>query len=210
MSGVDNLQPEYNYNFCFKLVLVLYLIILLFIFSKDDISFNVKLCALLIFYIMLCIAYLNDSPNQKKPEQFCGNLNKQFCSSNEHYSKPLTRRQQEIRRLNNNRCTEGHFYVDCHSCGRDRVLDDKLDVTIDRCLSLGMCPELREKKMSYFNTHYVDSNKIFSYGGNLIDVDDKNIARIQTYGSNVYAKPYDGTYVYWPRLKDPVNGPPYV
>lgn len=139
-----------------------------------------------------------------------------------------TRRQQKIKELNDGRNTEGRFYVNCHKCGRDRILDDRFNNLKRRELEqkemcIKPCTNTPEKSMSFYNENYVDSSKIFCYNC-LIDEDEKNSSRIQTYGDpyadfksfrirdlkGTYAKPYDSLYVYWPTLNDPVNGPPYV
>jgi len=224
-------NQQYTYDISFKIAIALYLPIILYVFSQDAISMNVKLCVILFFYVMLYIDYLNNTPFDKKP------IIEKFCSMNSDLNRdlPMTRRQKEIKKLNNNRCTEGRFYVDCHSCGRKRVLDDMLDYNIDihrqydRQICMSPCSKGTDKKMSFFNSHYVDSDKIFSYDSNIIDSNEKNKERIQTYGlvdskstkafkqsklclngKDVYEKKYDGTYVYWPTLDNPVNGPPYV
>jgi hypothetical protein len=85
------------------------------------------------------------------------------------------------------------------------LIDDKLNDRINRFfkkreMCVSPCVAGTEKKMSFFNDNFVDSSKVYCYNC-LIDSKEKNKA---------YAPDYGGTYIYWPDLADPVNGPPYV
>jgi hypothetical protein len=214
MSYQDN-----NCNIEFKIVLALYLVIILYIFSNNDVDMSVKLCFLLIFYAMLYIDYKIDNRTDNYENQHMQN-NETFKNTynNTYNDQPMTHRQMKIKELNNNRCSEGRFFVNCPSCGRNRILDDKMDKidnkinnVIRKCkFCTRPCIKDIEKKMSFFNQHYIDSDKIFSYAGNLIDADEKNASFVQSFGRHPYELPYNRSYVYWPSLDDPVNGPPYV
>ena len=180
-------------NTSFKVVLTLYIALTLYLFAKDSVSTSMKFGLLLFLYIALYMDYKMDK------------LDKSM--SGEHFTSDdgLTRRQRKIKELNDNRNTEGRFYVNCHSCGRDRVLDDKFNnlrrrYMRSREMCMSPCTVSREKTMGYFNEKFVDSSKIFCYNC-LIDSDEKNRAYEQDYG---------GSYLYWPTLEDPVNGPPHV
>lgn len=118
-------------------------------------------------------------------------------------------REQRIKDLNDSRGKTGHFYVDCHPCGRERILEDrKKTCTGDPSLSQSSqssqlsrsycrdtCKERQNESMSFFNNRYVDIDQTFCY----------NCLMDRTHNDRYFLK----NYVYWPDIDDPVNGPPY-
>lgn len=74
-------------------------------------------------------------------------------------------------------------------------------------MCMSPCTQPMTKKMSFFNDHYVDSSKIFC-DNCIIDEEQKNLAYLQKYGA--YEPEFNGSYMYWPKQSNPLNGPPYV
>jgi hypothetical protein len=108
-------------------------------------------------------------------------------------------REERIKDLNDSRGKTGNFYVKCHACGRKRILQDRKKICnrcSDTAYCLDSCKEGQNEKMSFFNNKYIDKDQIFCYNC-LMDNDHNNRYFLKN-------------YVYWPSMKDPVNGPPYV
>jgi hypothetical protein len=197
----DKRTKEYNdCNIQFKIVLLVFTGLMVYLFAIGTISNITKALMLIFLYIMLYMDY-NMDIRHKNTEGY-HNMNNNTDNNTDNN---MSKRQKKVIELNNGRNTEGRFYVNCHGCGRDRIMDDRLNDRINkqfkkRDMCSRPCTEGSERKMSFFNDKYVDSSKIFCYNP-LIEEDEKNRAYEQDYG---------GGYVYWPDLSDPVNGPPYI
>ena len=108
-----------------------------------------------------------------------------------------------IDRLNDTRGKLGRFYVDCPPCGRARILEDRTNILKEQLYRQKTKQKIYSQKhnepnktMSFYNTKYVDKDKIFCYNCLMDNVDnEKHVIK---------------NYVYWPSFEDPVNGPPYV
>jgi hypothetical protein len=110
-------------------------------------------------------------------------------------------REQRIKDLNDSRGKTGNFYVDCHPCGRARILEDRKkvctgDSNSSRSYCRDTCKERQNESMSFFNNRYIDTNQTFCY----------NCLLDSTHNDRYFLK----NYVYWPDIDDPVNGPPYL
>jgi exonuclease III len=111
-----------------------------------------------------------------------------------------------IDKLNDTRGKLGRFHVDCLPCGRARILEDRADILKEQqkkkqnlhnqILHQEHNQERKHETMSFYNTKYVDKNKIFCYNC-LMDNPDNE-------------KHFIKNYVYWPSFENPINGPPYV
>lgn len=109
--------------------------------------------------------------------------------------------QENFGRTNNDVCESnklrgqlGNFYVDCHKCGRERLIQEKEDLNKEcdynnegnYCKS--NCKDKINNSMSFYNNAYIDKNQINCYNC-LLDEDS------QKYMRNMKNFPY-------------VNGPP--
>lgn len=134
-------------------------------------------------------------------------------NNSEHFDvtvgKNKNRRTERIKRLNDSRCCNGRFYVNCHACGRRRIIQELYGNRHRRtgcgCNKDGkgfcsdVCKQRGEKTMSFYNDRYVDKDQIFCY----------NCLRDRYIPSDgVSFTPFAKNYVYWPTLEDPVNGVP--
>ena len=129
---------------------------------------------LFVYYVLICTEHQIDN-NMKKPEiesfsplNMPGDLTKNiFISANcNNYC------SRKIKELNEHRNTEGRFYVDCHKCGRDKILEDMINNQRTVYLKSNKTPHTpcthgREKTMSYYNEKFVDSSKIFYHNYNI-------------------------------------------
>jgi len=165
----------------FKIILFLFIAFTLYIFISDD-NFTLKILLLIILCFILFVDHSNNS-HLKVSEQFGSSIS----------------REDRIKKLNDSSGKTGNFYVKCHPCGRKRILEDRKKACrkcYDRSYCSDPCTERKNETMSFFNNKYIDSNQISCY--NCL-MDDANNDRY-----------FLKNYVYWPSIKDPVNGPPYV
>ena len=152
----------------------------------ESLDLRTQILFLAILYLMLIIDYCVDYCNRSHHD---GNI-EGFDS--------FKNRAERIKDLNDSRGTTGNFYVECHGCGRDRILEDRKK-TCNSCTNENYCSvackERENTSMSFFNKNYVDTDQIFCYNC-LLDND---------HNDRYFLK----NYVYWPDTNDPVNGPPY-
>jgi hypothetical protein len=107
------------------------------------------------------------------------------------------KRKNTIDKLNDTRGKLGRFYVECLPCGRARILEDRANLLKEKQnYTYNLSQERKYETMSFYNTKYVDKNKIFCYNC-LMDNPENE-------------KHFIKNYVYWPSYEDPSNGPPYV
>lgn len=123
----------------FKIILVLYIILLFYLFIGNYID-NYAMLLLFIFYLIMLYMIYNYDPNSNsnKIDTFDNTdvddvIDNVLLDPTElDMNKNMTNKQRVIKELNNNRDTEGRFYVDCHQCGRARILDDRLNDRVNR------------------------------------------------------------------------------
>jgi hypothetical protein len=165
----------------------------------------VKITLLVFLYFILFVVYCNDD---KKSRVLSDSETENFDS--------FKNREQRIKDLNDTRGKLGNFYVNCHPCGRKRILEERHKLHRDilnsstsyttsctgsgytKCKGMctGACKEREHETMSFFNNQYVDKDHIFCYNCLMDNVhNDRYLAK---------------NYVYWPSISDPVNGPPHV
>jgi hypothetical protein len=200
-DNADVEEPRCNIHY--KFVIFLFVLFVLYMFLKNEIDNATKIILLGSLFVVLYFDYnSSDTTECTDKEGFISTDGSNSDSDKE----PKTNRQIKIDELNRNREFEGRFFVKCHGCGRDRILEDSRD--IDRMMKqrsrrYGPCRDVKHRSMSFYNENYIDSSKIFCYNC-LIDQDDKRREAEPNYGDP------ESSYVYWPRFEDPVNGPPYV
>lgn len=189
----------------FKIVLFIYVVLMLYLFAMNKINDYIKIGMVVILYIMLYVDYKIDyDEEQYKNKEKYNNLNDQTIISDKR-DRLNNKMRNKIAELNRGRNYEGRFYVDCHKCGRQRIEEDinnrvcGNDKDQHKYCSVN-CVGGKERAMSFYNNKYVDRSKIFCYNP-LIDECEKNSSYEQDYG---------GTYIYFPTIADPVNGPPYL
>jgi len=199
---MKDIDPDNDYfaprcNMKFKIILFMFIAMILYLFITEHVNTLVKITLLVILYFLLFVDQRSDN---KKSDVFSETEN--FQSSND--------REQRIKDLNDTRGTLGNFYVNCHSCGRKRILEERHKLQRDKlhsCQSyrtpctgsgtcIGSCKAREHETMSFFNNQYVDKDQIFCY----------NCLMDNVHNDRYFTK----NYVYWPDLTDPVNGPPSV
>lgn len=195
----------------FKILMFMLIVLILYLFIADAVNMSVQITLLIILYFMLYVDHCNASTN--------GN----HCDKNNTFEEfdSYKNREERIRDLNETRGKLGNFYVNCHSCGRKRILEERHKLKqniLKNCQSYstpcqgsdckgtcqgtsrgtcqGTCQGREHETMSFFNNRYVDKNQIFCY----------NCLMDNVHNDRFFSK----NYVYWPKTNDPVNGPPYV
>lgn len=116
--------------------------------------------------------------------------------------------EQRIADTNNRRNNEGRFYVNCHACGRERVMQElygkdtrpKKNNDSQNKYCIDDCGFRSNNTMSFYNNNYVDSDNIFCYNCLLDNYFPPD---------NVTMTPFAKNHIYWPSLEDPNNGVPY-
>lgn len=192
----------------FKIVMFIYVLLMLYLFAMNRINDYIKIAMVVVLYIMLYIDYKIDyEDEQYKNKEKYNNLNDKTMLSDNHFKERLNAKMRnKIAELNRGRNYEGRFYVDCQKCGRHRIEEDITNNKVcgndkdqNKYCSVN-CVGGKERAMSFYNNKYVDRSKIFCYNP-LIDECEKNSSYEQDYG---------GTYIYFPTIADPINGPPYL
>lgn len=209
----------------FKIILFILIVAILYLFINDTVDQLVKIILLVILYFMLFVDHCNDNEEScaftETKEGFIDT--NEDDNDNEDSNLIPFERESRINKLNNTRGKLGNFYVNCHSCGRKRILEERHKLQSDvlrSCQSYrtpctgrgvtncgnsgnetkgtctGSCMGREHETMSFFNNQYVDLNQIFCYNCLLDNV----------HNDRYFLK----NYVYWPSISDPVNGPPYV
>jgi Ca2+/Na+ antiporter len=148
------------------LFILLILIFVLYLFSTDD---TILVTLILLFVIFAIYFYYNSFYFNTKGENF-------ILDENENEDITLgymTERERRIRKLNATRGKTGQFYVPCHKCGRDRILQERRKMELDAnlcpaCLNngiycLGRCIEPEGENMHFFNSKYIDVNATSCY-----------------------------------------------
>lgn len=187
----DHISTKYNLKF--KIIMFMFITMILYFFITESVDMIVKVTLLVILYFMLFVDHCNDN------EGSCVFS----CTDTESFDS-LKTREQRIEELNDTRGKLGNFYVNCHSCGRKRILEERhklrRDILNSRQSGLyagsctGSCKDREHETMSFFNNQYVDKNQIFCY----------NCLMDNVHNDRYFTK----NYVYWPNLNDSVNGPP--
>ena len=170
-----------------NVALAIFIIFVLCLFVSNAIDLFCKIILLIIIYVLL-FTEIDDQSESDNPSD----LNVENFDSYKN-------REQRIKDLNDSRGKTGNFYVDCHLCGRARILEDRKKVCTscsNRSYCRDTCKEHQNESMSFFNDRYVDTDQTFCY----------NCLLDSTHNDRYFLK----NYVYWPDVDDPVNGPPYV
>src|SRR5579872_5115050 len=123
----------WNLSFNFKIVLLFYIIFLFYLYIGNYIDNYAMLILFIFFLIMLYIIASSDTNIDKedKMDKFANTDvdavidNVLLDPTQLDMNKDMTNKQRVIKELNDGRYTEGRFYVDCHQCGRARLLDDR-------------------------------------------------------------------------------------
>lgn len=163
----------------FNIILFFLIAFILYIFISHN-DFTLKILLLIILFFILFVNHYNNS-NSKVSEHFGSSIS----------------REERIKKLNDSRGKTGNFYVECHKCGRQRILHDRKKISIncyDRSYCADLCAKSKNETLSFYNNKYIDSNQISCY--NCL-MDNANNERY-----------FVKNYVYWPNIKDRVNGPP--
>lgn len=163
-----------KYDVTFKIVLFLVISVILYLFIKDEIDTSTKIFLLLVLYFLLLADYCNSIHNTYSKE----GVKEGFIDADDDYAvdQSLTRREKRIQALNATRGMDGNFYVQCHKCGRGRLLEDRQQKELAKnlcpgCLSgvskdgfcLGNCKQKEHQTMSFFNKQYIDTDQIDCY-----------------------------------------------
>lgn len=177
--------------------------------DKTSSSWNDRMWYFLILVSVLILIIIISTRNKCDKESYKNYGNYQ------NYS--IKTREEKIDDTNERRCNEGRFYVNCHSCGRKRVIEelygrkpktgcDMMDNENKKCNSKFCkedCPSCKNRfnnTMSFYNDNYVDTDQIFCYNCLL----DRYFPP-----DGVTKTPFAKNYIYWPSLEDPNNGVPY-
>lgn len=174
-------------NYENNIALAIFIIFILCLFVSNAIDLFCKIILLVIIYVLLFTDIVNLSDVQSD-----NLLNVEGFDSYKN-------REQRIKDLNDSRGKTGNFYVACHPCGRERILEDRKKVCrscSNRSYCRDTCKEHQNESMSFFNKQYVDTDQIFCY----------NCLLDSVHNDRYFMK----NYVYWPDVDDPVNGPPYI
>lgn len=201
----DDAYETADCNPKFKIILFIFITLILYVFITESVDTLVQITLLVILYFLLFVDHCNDN------EGSCV-----FDPENTEGFDSYKNREERIKDLNDTRGKLGNFYVNCHSCGRKRILEERHKIQQDilrSCQSYrtpctgrgcasgckgtctGSCKEREHETMSFFNNKYVDKDQIFCY----------NCLMDNVHNDRYFTK----NYVYWPTIRDPVNGPPY-
>lgn len=166
----DN-TPEFELGF--KLGLFIFIILVLYLFVDKAIDIGIKIILIVMLYFILLSDRCYDAKN---------NCHEGFGRSGDR-----------IKALNKDRGMLGQFYVPCHKCGRERIIEEKKK-SRGSCLKhnegycMDNCADRTKDTMSFYNEKYIDTDQIYCYNC-LLDRDT------QLYQRNYKNFPY-------------VNGPP--
>lgn len=172
---MSNQNDQYNDTFQlgYKCSLLLLLILIVCIFIDKNIQLYIKIVLIVLLYFLL----LADK-----------------CYDNGESSECFGRDHDRIYDLNKDRGRLGNFYVNCHQCVRDRLLEEEKQ-SREKCeqcdganYCLANCTQETEKTMSFYNKKYIDNDMIYCYNCPL----DKN--------TQLFLRNYDN-FPY-------INGPP--
>jgi len=156
------------------LFVVLYnLVVLILTIIQMKRSFVEKdnMCLVLLLFIYILIAYL--VKNYLFDDRF-----EQFEQTN---------RERRIRNQNKVRGTLGYFYVQCHGCGRDRIIQERGAKTCNcpldggRPYCLAGCKDRANMTMNFFNDKYVDTDHIYCYNCLMDDSEYWNRMSVRNY-----------------------------
>lgn len=157
----------------YRVIILLITIIILFFFINNSMDIITKIIIILLLHSILYSDYYSDYYN----EYFGNTIN--------------TTSNHQIQELNKDRGTLGNFYVNCHKCGRDRILEDKQNIKQHVCISNANQHKI-EDSMSYDNNKYI-SNENQCYNCLL---DNNNLISIRNYKDFPYVNGSPGTNFY--------------
>jgi hypothetical protein len=165
------------------LFVVLYnlvIIILIVLQMKRAFAEKDNICSVLLLCICILIAYLV----------------KQYLIDDRFEQFEQTNRERRIRNQNKVRGTLGDFYVQCHGCGRDRIIEERgaknlgaqnfgktctspLDSRRPYCLA--GCKDRANLTMNFFNDQYVDTDHMYCYNCLMDDSEYWNRMSVRNY-----------------------------
>src|SRR5437763_11262237 len=94
----------------YEIILFLLTIFILYHYINDDFDDRTTFIYLIILFVLMVVFYNNYL------------IQENFTYTKDNDSPYKTNKQKRIDLMNSNRNTAGRFYVDCHACGRDRIL----------------------------------------------------------------------------------------
>src|SRR5271154_3401274 len=126
----------------------------------------VTILVITLIVVKYCDSICSDSCTTETEEGFRNYGNYQ------NYS--MKSRAQKIHDFNERRCDEGRFYVNCHACGRERVVQElygekpkcnmcKYGTNPTKKYCIDDCKIRANDTMSFYNKNYIDTDQIFCY-----------------------------------------------